>query len=172
MCSLDVHFTVACVFDVIFSVKNSKFTLKTHATVKRTFKLHIRNASVIDPYLTNFPIIFADIEFSDCVHSYFKLLVPLLAPAEARRHCALSWPHGLPSWLYRSPSWLHRSPSRRHQARSRPFRSPNRNSSVLAQKLLFFRSPFKHEIGGFFRKKLLYAAFEGSSKHIMAKTRF
>jgi hypothetical protein len=35
--------------DVNFSVKNSKMTLKTHVTVKRTFKLHIQNASVIDP---------------------------------------------------------------------------------------------------------------------------
>jgi hypothetical protein len=26
MCSLNVRFTVACVFDVIFSVKNSKLT--------------------------------------------------------------------------------------------------------------------------------------------------
>jgi hypothetical protein len=44
MCSLDVCFTVACVFDVIFSVQNSKMTLKMHATVKRTSKTH-----VIDP---------------------------------------------------------------------------------------------------------------------------
>jgi hypothetical protein len=27
-------------------------------------------------YLTNFPISFADIEFSDCVHTYFKLYLP------------------------------------------------------------------------------------------------
>jgi hypothetical protein len=33
----------------MFSVENSKITLKTHATVKRTYKLHILNASVIDP---------------------------------------------------------------------------------------------------------------------------
>jgi hypothetical protein len=32
-----------------FSVKNSKIRLKMHATVKRTPKLHIQNASVIDP---------------------------------------------------------------------------------------------------------------------------
>jgi hypothetical protein len=49
MCSLDVRFTVECVFNVIFGVKNLKMTTKTHATVKRTSKLHIQNASVIDP---------------------------------------------------------------------------------------------------------------------------
>jgi hypothetical protein len=38
-----------CVFNVIFSAESSKMTLKTHATVKRTPKLHIQNASVIDP---------------------------------------------------------------------------------------------------------------------------
>jgi hypothetical protein len=59
MCSLDVRFSVECVFNVIFSVKNLKITLKTHATGKRTFKLHIRNASVIDPkdiYVRDFQV--------------------------------------------------------------------------------------------------------------------
>jgi hypothetical protein len=51
MCSLGVRFTVACVFNVIFTVKNSKMTLKTYARVKRTPKLHIRNASVIDRHI-------------------------------------------------------------------------------------------------------------------------
>jgi hypothetical protein len=46
---LDVRFTVECVFNAIFSVENSKMTSKTHVTVKRTSKLHIQNASVIDP---------------------------------------------------------------------------------------------------------------------------
>jgi hypothetical protein len=49
MCSLDVRFTVACVFDVIFEFSTLKITLKTHSTVKRTSKLHIQNASVINP---------------------------------------------------------------------------------------------------------------------------
>jgi hypothetical protein len=49
---LDVRFTVACVFYVIFSVEHSKFTSKTHTTVKRTSKLHIQNASVIDPLVS------------------------------------------------------------------------------------------------------------------------
>jgi hypothetical protein len=31
------------------AVDNSKMTSKTHSTVKRTFKLHIQKASVIDP---------------------------------------------------------------------------------------------------------------------------
>jgi hypothetical protein len=30
-------------------LNTKKFTSKTHATVKRTSKLHIQNASVIDP---------------------------------------------------------------------------------------------------------------------------
>jgi hypothetical protein len=46
---LDVRFTVECVFNVIFSVKNSIMTSKTHAMVKHASKLHIQNASVIDP---------------------------------------------------------------------------------------------------------------------------
>jgi hypothetical protein len=49
MCSLDVRFTVACVFGVNFEFKILKITLKTHETVKRTSKLHIQNAGVIDP---------------------------------------------------------------------------------------------------------------------------
>jgi hypothetical protein len=40
MSSLDVRFTVECVF--------TKIPLKTHKTVKRTSKLHIQNASVFD----------------------------------------------------------------------------------------------------------------------------
>jgi hypothetical protein len=48
MCNLNVRFTVACVFDVNFEFSNLKMTLKTHATVKRTSKLHIQNAGVID----------------------------------------------------------------------------------------------------------------------------
>jgi hypothetical protein len=48
-CVLDVRFTDECVFNVIFIVENSKMTLKTHATVKRTYKLHIQNARVINP---------------------------------------------------------------------------------------------------------------------------
>jgi hypothetical protein len=44
-----VRFTVACVFYVNFEFSNLKMTLKTHATVKRTSKLHIQNVSVIDP---------------------------------------------------------------------------------------------------------------------------
>jgi hypothetical protein len=44
-----VRFTVACVFDVNFEFSTLKMTLKAHATVKRTYKLHIQNASVIDP---------------------------------------------------------------------------------------------------------------------------
>jgi hypothetical protein len=53
MCSLDVRFTVTCVFDVILDFSTLKMTLKTHSTVKRTSKLHIQNASVIDPYLVH-----------------------------------------------------------------------------------------------------------------------
>jgi hypothetical protein len=49
-CVLDVRFTVECVLNVIFIVENSKMTLKTHATVKRTYKLHIQNARVINPF--------------------------------------------------------------------------------------------------------------------------
>jgi hypothetical protein len=49
MYSLDVRFRVECVSNVIFSVENSKMTSKTNSTVKRTTKLHIENASVIDP---------------------------------------------------------------------------------------------------------------------------
>jgi hypothetical protein len=46
ICSLGNRFTIACVFNVIFSIENEKNTLKTYATVKRTPKLHIQNASV------------------------------------------------------------------------------------------------------------------------------
>jgi hypothetical protein len=49
MCILDVRFTVECVFDVIFEFLTLKMTSKTHYTVKRTSKLHIQNAGVIDP---------------------------------------------------------------------------------------------------------------------------
>jgi hypothetical protein len=50
MCSLGERFTVACIFDVIFEFSTLKMmTLETHATVKRSPKLHIQNASVIDP---------------------------------------------------------------------------------------------------------------------------
>jgi hypothetical protein len=49
MCSFDVRFPVECVFNVNFSVKNLKITSKMHATEKRTSKLHIRNACLIDP---------------------------------------------------------------------------------------------------------------------------
>jgi hypothetical protein len=52
-CILDVQlrcaYTVACVFNVIFEFSTMKITLKTQATVQRTSKLHIQNASVIDP---------------------------------------------------------------------------------------------------------------------------
>jgi hypothetical protein len=42
MCSLDVlGFTVENVFHVIFIVNNSKMTLKTHSTVKRTSKTQV-----------------------------------------------------------------------------------------------------------------------------------
>jgi hypothetical protein len=41
MCSLDLRFTVECLFNVIFSVENSETTSTTHATVLRTSKLHI-----------------------------------------------------------------------------------------------------------------------------------
>jgi hypothetical protein len=43
-----VRFSVACVFNVLFSGENLKITFKTHK-LKRTSKLHIQNASVIDP---------------------------------------------------------------------------------------------------------------------------
>jgi hypothetical protein len=48
------HFRVDynCVLDVQFGL-TMKRTLKTHSTVKRTFKPHIQNASVIDPLLTD-----------------------------------------------------------------------------------------------------------------------
>jgi hypothetical protein len=49
MRSLDVRFTVECVFDIIFSVENLIVTSITHSTVKRTPKLYIQNAIVIDP---------------------------------------------------------------------------------------------------------------------------
>jgi hypothetical protein len=49
MCILNVRFTVACVFNVIFEFLTLQMTSKTHATVKRTPKLHIQNASVIYP---------------------------------------------------------------------------------------------------------------------------
>jgi hypothetical protein len=54
MCSLEVRFTVECVFDDIFEFSTLKMTSKTHSTVKRTSKLHIQNASVIDPQLNHF----------------------------------------------------------------------------------------------------------------------
>jgi hypothetical protein len=56
MCSLDMRFSVECVFNVIFSVKNSKMTLKTHLTKKCTSKLHIQNASVINPLRATYTI--------------------------------------------------------------------------------------------------------------------
>jgi hypothetical protein len=47
---LDVQFgSVACVFYVNLEFFTLKMTLKTHATWKRTSKLHIQNASVINP---------------------------------------------------------------------------------------------------------------------------
>jgi hypothetical protein len=46
---LDVRFTVECVFEVIFSDKNSNMASKTLLTGKRKSKLHIQNASVINP---------------------------------------------------------------------------------------------------------------------------
>jgi hypothetical protein len=49
MCCLGVRFRVEYVFDVIFGVENSKITTKTNSTRKCTFKLHIQNATVIDP---------------------------------------------------------------------------------------------------------------------------
>jgi hypothetical protein len=49
VCSLDGRFSVECDFNVIFSVENSKMESKRHSTVKLTSKLHIQNASVIDP---------------------------------------------------------------------------------------------------------------------------
>jgi predicted membrane protein len=49
MCSSDVRFTVQCVFNVIFKFSTLKMTSKTHMTRKRTSKLHIQNAGVIDP---------------------------------------------------------------------------------------------------------------------------
>jgi hypothetical protein len=48
MCCLYVRFTDKCVFDVIFELSTLKMASKTHLTVKRTFKLHIQNASVMD----------------------------------------------------------------------------------------------------------------------------
>jgi hypothetical protein len=39
MFSLDLRFSVASVFDIIFEFSTQKITLKKHATVKRTFKL-------------------------------------------------------------------------------------------------------------------------------------
>jgi hypothetical protein len=51
---LDVQFGRAfcrrICFNVIFYFTTLKMTSKTHATVKRTSKLHIQNASVIAPY--------------------------------------------------------------------------------------------------------------------------
>jgi hypothetical protein len=44
-----VRFPVKCVFDVSFEFLTLKITLKTHSTGKRTSKLHIQNASVINP---------------------------------------------------------------------------------------------------------------------------
>jgi hypothetical protein len=51
MCSLDVRFTVECVFDVIFEFLTLKITLKTHhphkaviGRLKRTFSGHLRFA--------------------------------------------------------------------------------------------------------------------------------
>jgi hypothetical protein len=49
MCSLDVRFTVEYVFNVIVCFEKLQMTSKTHLTVKRRSKLHIQNASVIDP---------------------------------------------------------------------------------------------------------------------------
>jgi hypothetical protein len=49
MCCLDVRLTVECVFNVIFEFLTLKITSKTHSTVKGKVKLHIQNASVIDP---------------------------------------------------------------------------------------------------------------------------
>jgi hypothetical protein len=46
---LVVRFTVECVFDVIFKFSTQKMTSETHSTRKSTSKLHIQNASVIDP---------------------------------------------------------------------------------------------------------------------------
>jgi hypothetical protein len=46
---LDERFNVECAFDVIFQFSTLKLTSKTHSTRKRTSKLHIQNASVIDP---------------------------------------------------------------------------------------------------------------------------
>jgi hypothetical protein len=65
MCSLNVRFPVACVFKVIFKFLTLKMTLKTHSTEKRTSKLHIQNASVIDPlvcvcYFPNLQIIHSE----------------------------------------------------------------------------------------------------------------
>jgi hypothetical protein len=45
---LDVRFTVECVFDVIFEFSTLKMTWIRYSTEKRTSKLHIQNASVID----------------------------------------------------------------------------------------------------------------------------
>jgi hypothetical protein len=42
-------FSIECVFNVNFEFLTLKMTLKTHSTGKRTSKLHIQNASVIDP---------------------------------------------------------------------------------------------------------------------------
>jgi hypothetical protein len=62
MCSLDVRFTVVCVFNVIVSVENSKMTSKTHATMKRTPKLHIQIAIVIDPLALIFTFHFINVK--------------------------------------------------------------------------------------------------------------
>jgi hypothetical protein len=48
---LDVRFFVACVFDVIFEFLTLKMTYKTLSTGERTSKMHIQNASVINPYM-------------------------------------------------------------------------------------------------------------------------
>jgi hypothetical protein len=49
MCSLDVCFSVACVFNIIYEFLTLKITPKTHSTEKRTSKQHIENATLIDP---------------------------------------------------------------------------------------------------------------------------
>jgi hypothetical protein len=51
-----VRFTVACVFDVNFEFSIQKMTLKTHATVKRTSKLHIQNTSASNRPLCQFEV--------------------------------------------------------------------------------------------------------------------
>jgi hypothetical protein len=52
MCSLDVRFTLECVFDVIFEFLTLNMTSKMYLTVKRTSKLHIQKRRCNRP-LTN-----------------------------------------------------------------------------------------------------------------------